>query len=66
MNNKYFSNIYDDFFSVSEEEIKVSEESTKNCFNILEEINSLYLNNESKNLIKQITEYMDKYSHYSS
>ena len=63
MNNKYFSDIYDDFFKVSPKEIEVKEESVKEeDINYLEEINSLYLDNESKNLLKQIIEYMDKYS----
>ena len=62
MNNRYFSDIYDDFFSVEKKEIEVEKEDNKSDFNILEAINSLYIDNESKNLLKQITEYMDKYT----
>ena len=62
MNNKYFSDIYDDFFRVEKKEIEVKEDSIKEEVNLLEDINNLYLDNESKNLLKQIIEYMDKYS----
>ena len=62
MDNKYFSDIYDDFFSVSKKEIQVEKSEDKEEVNILEDIDSLYLDNESKNLLKQILEYMDKYS----
>lgn len=60
MNNKYFSDIYNDFFKVEKEEIKVEEE--KDNTNIVEDISNLYLDNESKNLLRQIIEYMNKYS----
>ena len=62
MNNKYFSDIYDDFFSVKKDEIKTIEGDNKDNINILDDINSLYMDNESKNLLKQIIEYMDKYA----
>lgn len=62
MNNKYFSDIYDDFFKVEKREIEVKEETREEETNLLEDINSLYLDNESKNLLKQIIEYMDKFS----
>ena len=63
MNNKYFSDIYDDFFKVEKKEIAVDEvKDDKEDINILETINSLYLDNESKNLLKQILEYMNKFS----
>ena len=62
MNNKYFNDIYNDFFSVEKKEIEVEKEEIKNDINILEEINSLYIDNASKNLLKQIAEYMDKYA----
>ena len=58
MNNKYFSDIYNDFFSVKEEEIKISESNEEELI----DIDNLYLDNESKNLLKQIIDYMDKYS----
>ena len=61
MNNKYFSDIYDDFFKVEKKELEIKEEN-KEEVNLLEDIDSLYLDNESKNLLKQIIEYMDKFS----
>ena len=61
MNNDYFKDIYNDFFSVEKKEIKV-EEKTNNEDNINLNIDDLYLDIESKNLLKQILEYMDKYS----
>ncbi len=57
MNNKYFNDIYDDFFKVEKKEIVVEEEKES----IIEDISTLYLDNESKNLLKQITEYMNKF-----
>lgn len=63
MNNKYFSDIYNDFFSVEKKDIEIKKEETSNEeVNLLDDINSLYIDNESKNLLKQITEYMDKYA----
>ena len=61
MNNKYFSDIYNDFFKVEKEEIKIEDEKKENI-DIVKEISNLYLDNESKNLLKQILEYMDKYA----
>ncbi len=60
MDNKYFNEIYDDFFTVNKES-SVSEESN-NDFDYNLEIDNLYLDDESKSLLKQIIEYMDKYS----
>ncbi len=63
MNNRYFNDIYNDFFKVEKNEINV--EKVKNNddeINILDEINSIYIDNESKNLLKQIIEYMSKYT----
>ena len=58
MDNKYFSDIYDDFFKVEKKELEVNEDDNSSII----DIDSLYLDNESKNLLKQILEYMDKYS----
>ena len=58
MDNKYFSDIYDDFFKVEKKELEVKEDNS----DITIDIDSLYLDNESKNLLKQILEYMDKFS----
>ena len=60
MDNKYFSDIYNDFFKVEKKEIVVKEDNNDNDVSI--DIDSLYLDNESKNLLKQIIEYMDKFS----
>lgn len=59
MDNKYFSDIYDDFFKVEKKELEVKND---NSDEIVIDIDSLYLDNESKNLLKQILEYMDKFS----
>ena len=60
MDNKYFSDIYNDFFRVEKKELVV--ENTNDNIDTTLDIDGLYLDNESKNLLKQITEYMDKYS----
>ena len=60
MKNDYFKDIYNDFFSVESKEIKVEEKNIEENIDI--SIDDLYLDNESKNLLKQITEYMNKYS----
>ncbi len=60
MENKYFSDIYDDFFNVKKEE--TVEENNNNDLDLNLEIDNLYLDDESKNLLKQIINYMDKYS----
>ena len=59
MDNKYFSEIYDDFFKVNKEEAK---EKSNNDLDLNLEIDNLYLDDESKNLLKNIISYMDKYS----
>ena len=59
MDNKYFSDIYNDFFSVEKKELEVKEDIDKD---VVIDIDSLYLDNESKNLLKQILEYMDKFA----
>ena len=61
MENKYFSDIYDDFFNVHKEEVKIEESNNKE-FDYNLEIDNLYLDDESKSLLKQIVNYMDKYS----
>ena len=60
MKNDYFKDIYNDFFSVESKEIKVPEKKEEESTYL--SIDDLYLDNESKNLLKQIIEYMDKYS----
>ena len=61
MDNKYFSDIYNDFFKVEKKELEV-EKDNNNKNDVIIDIDSLYLDNESKNLLKQIIEYMDKFS----
>ena len=60
MKNNYFNDIYNDFFKVEKEplEIKVEEKEEETIL----DIDSLYLDNESKNLLHQILEYMTKYA----
>jgi AAA+ superfamily predicted ATPase len=58
MDNKYFNDIYNDFFSVEKKELEIKENSNEEVV----DIDLLYLDNESKNLLKQILEYMVKYS----
>jgi len=58
MENNYLSEIYNDFFNVKKEEVV----ETDNDYDFNLEIDNLYLDDESKNLLKQIINYMDKYS----
>ena len=58
MDNKYFSDIYEDFFNVEKEETK--NESVESDYYL--EIDNLYLDDESKSLLKQIVGYIKKYN----
>lgn len=61
MNKDYFKNIYTDFYgieSISKEELNLSDQDMSK---LIEQINSLYIDDESKNLFKNIIEYMRKY-----
>ena len=59
MDNKYFNDIYNDFFKVEKKEIEtISSNDTSSDL----EINDLYLDNESKSLLNQIIEYITKYA----
>ncbi len=60
MDNKYFSEIYNDFFKVDKKEIEIKNE--ENNDNLIVNIDNLEIDNESKNLLKQILEYMVHYS----
>ena len=68
MNNKdYFKDIYNDFFNIETQpkiEVKKKENINDNNFmtEIFEKINSLYITNDSKDLLKKIIEYMRKYN----
>ncbi len=64
MNKDYFKDIYKDFFGVesldnNSEEIQKS--SQKIMTTLFDKINNLYVNDESKELLKKIIEYMRKY-----
>lgn len=65
MNKDYFKDIYKDFFGVESLEEK-SEEIKKGSQDIMttlfDKINKLYINDESKELLKKIIEYMRKYN----
>lgn len=65
MNTKdYFKDIYTDFFGVEDYNINNSEkrDSQEEMASLFERINNLYINEDSKNLLKQIIEYMRKYN----
>lgn len=65
MNNiDFFKNLYTDFYGVEEikkdEKIKSNEQIEMEV--LFKDINSLYIDNESKDLLKKMLEYMRKYS----
>ena len=69
MNRDYFKGIYEDFFKV--EDTKELNQITKNnnqeteqveMTEIITKINNLYIDLESKNLLKNIIEYMRKWN----
>jgi len=55
-----FKDIYTDFFGVEEKKEELSEEN-KEMGDLISKINDLYLDDDSKNLFKNIIEYMRKY-----
>ena len=62
MNKDYFKDIYTDFFGVEQE----TREETSNTeqvemTNLIDRINNLYIDEDSKNIFKNIIEYMRKY-----
>ncbi len=61
MNKDYFKDIYTDFFGVEEETLKETNIQQQEMTNLIERINNLYLDDTSKNLFKNIIEYMRKY-----
>ena len=68
MNSKdYFKDMYTDFFKVEKEEEKeiennsLEKSSQKEMTTLFDRINNLYINEESKELLKKIIEYMRKY-----
>ena len=58
MDNNYLNDIYNDFFNVHKEEDVILEE---NDLDLNTEIDNLYLEEESKKLLKQMINYMEKY-----
>ena len=65
MNTNYdFSDIYNDFFGVESKNINKEEVTSKDISykDLIDKIDNLYLNSESKNLLKKIVEYMRKYN----
>ena len=69
MNNyNYFKNIYDDFFNIETPKIEVQKQDdsikNKNSFmsEIFNRINKININDDSKELLKKIIEYMRKYN----
>ena len=64
MNKDYFKDIYKDFFgveSLDNNSEEIQESSQKIMTTLFEKINNLYVNDESKELLKKIIEYMRKY-----
>ena len=62
MNSNYFKGIYDDFFGVEKENNELIEEgSQEEMTSLFEKINSLYISEDSKKLLKKIIEYARKY-----
>ena len=62
MNKDYFKDIYTDFFGVEKETTeKISDTEKIEMSNLFDRINNLYIDDNSKNLFKNIIEYMRKY-----
>ena len=64
MNTDYFKDIYKDFFGVETlpKTDKIEEGSQSTMITLFDRINKLYINDESKELLKKIIEYMRKYN----
>lgn len=68
-NRNYFDNMYNDFFGV-EKELRPNNKSVENSnkdnkmSDYFKRINQLYIDDESKELLKQIIEYMRKYEEH--
>ena len=64
MNTDYFKDIYKDFFGVETlpKTDKIEESSQNTMITLFDRINKLYINDESKELLKKIIEYMRKYN----
>ena len=61
MNKDYFKDIYTDFFGVEQETKQETNERQLEMGNLIERINNLYIDETSKNMFKNIIEYMRKY-----
>ena len=63
MINKYnFKDVYVDFFGVEQETQEETNEKQVEMTNLFDRINNLYIDDKSKNLFKNIIEYMRKYN----
>ena len=63
MREDYFKDIYKDFFGVETEKTNnFQDESQDKMAFLFEKINSLYISDDSKDLLKKIIEYMRKYN----
>ena len=62
MNKDYFKDIYTDFFGVEQETHEETDTKQIEMTNLIERINNLYIDDNSKNLFKNIIEYMRKYN----
>ena len=62
MNKDYFKDIYTDFFGVEGETQEVTDTKQIEMTNLIERINNLYIDDKSKNIFKNIIEYMRKYN----
>ena len=64
MNKNYFEGIYDDFFGVEKatEKEQMEMRSQEEMTSLFDRINTLYITDESKNLLKKIIEYERKYN----
>lgn len=66
MNKDYFKDIYKDFFGVESfntlQNNSKERDSQEEMASLFDRINNLYINDESKELLKKIIEYMRKYN----
>ena len=64
MNKDYLKDIYTDFFGIENSTLNVDkklENDNQEMKNLIDEIDRLYIDDQSKNLLKNIIEYMRKY-----
>ena len=56
-----FKDIYTDFFGVENETLKETSQEQVEMSKLINRINNLYMDDESKNIFKNIIEYMREY-----